>query len=162
MSKIVSIAAVSENNIIADENGIPWDFPADSKHYISTVKDGITISGRKTYESGYSGATGEHQVVLTRNKNWESDYENVHKANNIEESIKIANELANNKQNIYIIGGENVYRGFLDICDEMIISHIPGVYDGSVSYPEFNESEWKVSKKRLFEDFRIIWYEKSG
>lgn len=160
MSKIVSIAAISENNVLADENGIMWDFPKDSRHYKSTVNGHITISGRKTYESGYSGATGEHQIVLTRNKDWESNYENVHKANNIDESIEIANKLADDKQKIYIIGGENIYREFLDICDEMIISYIPGVYDGSVYYPEFDESDWNVSKKRLYEDLKIIWYER--
>lgn len=101
MSKIISIAAISENNVIADNNGIPWSFPKDSRHYRSTVNGHITISGRKTYESGRSGATGEHQIVLTRNKNWMSGNENVHAVNNINESIELANELSSDRQKIY-------------------------------------------------------------
>lgn len=40
MSNIIMIAAVSENGVIANEDGIPWNLPEDLKHYISTVSGG--------------------------------------------------------------------------------------------------------------------------
>lgn len=158
MTELKAVVAISENYVIANENGIPWDIEEDSKHYKNTVKDNITISGRRTYEVSSEGATGHKQVVLTRNENWESSYNDVYKANSISESINIARNLANSGQDILVIGGENVYRSFLDKYDEMIISHIDGVYEGDTYFPRFEKSKWDIDKTEEFEKFNIIWY----
>lgn len=160
MTDIISIAAVSENYVIADDDGIPWDIEKDMRHYMSKVRGNVTISGRRTFESINSTYVGEDQIVLTNNEDWEYDNNNVHKAHNIEDSIELANEIADDNQDIYVIGGESIYREFLDICDKMVISHIPGEYDGSVYYPKFEESNWDISKKILYENFTVIYYER--
>lgn len=158
MTELKAVVAISENYVIANKNGIPWDIEEDSKHYKNTVKGNITISGRRTYEVSSEGATGDKQVVLTRNKNWSSSYDDVYKANSISEAINIARDLANSDQDIFVIGGENVYRSFLDKYDEMIISHIDGVYEGNTYFPRFDESKWDINKREEFEKFNIIWY----
>lgn len=160
MTELISIAAFSENNVIASENGIPWDIPADYQHYKSTIKDNITISGRKTYETESSNLISEHHITLTRNKDWEVDDPNIHVVHSIDEAHNLATQLADDTQDIYIIGGENVYREFLDKCDKMILSHISGKYEGVRYYPEFNESKWKTIKTKEYSEFTVVWYER--
>lgn len=160
MTEIISIVAMSDNNVIADENGIPWDIEKDMRHYMSKVRGNITISGRKTFESISSDFVGEHQIVLTRNKDWTYDNEKVHKCHSTEDALELAKKIADDDQDIYVIGGESVYREFLDTYDKMIVSHIPGNYDGSVYYPEFDKSSWNIKKKILYENFKVIWYER--
>lgn len=45
------IAAVDNANGIGKDGKIPWDFPADLKHFKQVTSGNIVIMGRKTYES---------------------------------------------------------------------------------------------------------------
>lgn len=160
MTEFKAIVAISDNYVIANENGIPWSIEKDYKHYKSTIKGNITISGRVTYEASGSKPSGKKQVVLTRNENWSSEYDSVYKANSIDESIEIANELASDKQDIFVIGGENIYREFLEIYDKMIISHIKGEYNGNRYFPKFNKEDWNIIDKEEYDRFNIVYYAK--
>lgn len=158
MTDVISIAALSENDVIANEDGIPWDIPKDSQFYKSTVEGEITISGRKTYESGGESVRGDKQVVLTRQKDWQPSCEDAYKVNSVKDGFKLAKSLADTTQDIYIIGGENVYREFLDKCDKMILSHVFGEYDGTVYYPDYKETNWEEIKSEKYTEFKIVWY----
>lgn len=155
--KISMVAALSENYVIADEDGIPWDIPEDYKHYKSTVSDGIVIFGRETFES--SSQTGEETIVLSTNEDWSHSDPNVHHARSVEESLHIARDLE--PDTIYICGGERVYKAFLNMADEMILSHIEGSYEGTVYFPRFNEDDWNVVNVEERDEFEIKWYEPS-
>lgn len=160
MNNIISIAALSENRVIADENGIPWDIPEDYQFYKSKVEGEITISGRKTYESGGESVKADKRVVLTRQDDWEPSHEDAYKATGAKEALDLAKDLASTTQDIYITGGEAIYREFLDDCDMMILSHIIGEYDGTRYYPEYSESNWEKIKSEEFDRFTIVWYER--
>jgi len=150
------IVALDENNVIADsEKGIPWDVPQDYKHYKSVVEDKLTISGRKTFEA-IPRYEGRRQIVLTNNRTWVSDYDNVSVSHSIDEAKDIAEKKP--ESCAYILGGEGVYREFLPDTNEMIISHIEGQYEGDVYFPKFNRDEWTVTKEKQYDDFVVRRY----
>ena len=66
--------------------------------------------------------------------------------NNIEDSLKYSKF-----NNIYIIGGYNIYKYFLQYATHMLITEIYANYDGDVFFPKFNKNNWKEkSKKKLY------------
>lgn len=156
MSNIVMIAAVSENRVIADDDGIPWHLPEDLKHYISTVSDGTVIYGRKTFED--AGQTGVNTVVLSSQEDWSHEDENVYHAENTEEALEIAESLE--PDNIYIGGGERVYEEYLDLADRMVISHVHDVYEGSVYFPKYSEDNWVTTEEDERDGFTIVEYDR--
>lgn len=152
------IVAISENYVIADENGIPWKIKEDLKHYKETVKDSIVISGRVTFER-ITDYEGREHIVLSRNEDWEYDSDSVHHAIDVEEAMEIASALGSEDECVYVIGGENVYREFLDIADEMVISHINGEYEGTRYFPKFDEVNWDiVDVDDSYDEFTIKRY----
>ena len=62
------IVAVSENNVIGKEGGIPWYMPADLAHFKQTTMGHPIIMGRKTHESIGRTLPGRYNVVITRQK----------------------------------------------------------------------------------------------
>jgi dihydrofolate reductase len=157
MVEFVIIAALSNNNIIADESGIPWDLPNDLEHYKSTVTDEVVISGRKTFEA--SGEIAKKSIVLSNNENWNSNSDTVKHATSIEQAKKIAEEVSHNGV-VYIVGGESVYNSFIDIADKMILSHVHRTVEGNTYFPKFDENNWNVFRKQPYDEFTIKYYKR--
>lgn len=69
--KTIIIAALSENRVIGRDNGIPWNYPADVKHFIRTTKGYPVVAGRKTYESfKVRPLPNRFNIILTRNPDY--------------------------------------------------------------------------------------------
>ena len=72
--KTIIIAALSENRVIGRDNGIPWNYPADVKHFIRTTKGYPVVAGRKTYESfKVRPLPNRFNIILTRNPDYRPD-----------------------------------------------------------------------------------------
>ena len=72
--KTIIIAALSENRVIGRDNGIPWNYPADVKHFIRTTKGYPVVAGRKTYESfKVRPLPDRFNIILTRNPDYPLD-----------------------------------------------------------------------------------------
>ena len=123
--QIKIISAIASNNVIGDENNhIPWSFHSeDMKIFaIKTKSEGATvIMGRKTFESlpsKYKPLPNRRNIVLTHDKNW--SYEGVEAFNSINEILE---NLRDNTKSVWICGGAKVYKQFMDMADELHISH---------------------------------------
>lgn len=153
------IAALSENNVIANEDGIPWEIPEDLRHYKRTVEGHLTVAGRKTYEV-MPVVPGRECVVLTSQEDYDTGSENAYVANSVEEAIDKVEDVAGEDEVVYAIGGESVYSAFLDVADRMVLSHIPGEYDGNTYFPEFDKKNWSVEEHESYEDFDVKRYKR--
>lgn len=153
------IAALSENNVIANDDGIPWDIPRDMEHYKETVSGNLTVCGRKTYES-IPVVPGRECVVITRQEDYDTDSDEAYVANSIDEATEIANNICNDDEVVYIAGGESIYSEFLGKADRMVLSHIYGEYEGDIEFPKFDKGNWSVEDQSLYEEFEIKWYQR--
>lgn len=154
------IAALDENNLIGSDGGLPWHYPEDLEHFNSTVKDTVTISGRKTFGSADYAKFGRFDIVLTSDESLESPSDSVVFVNSKEEAIQVASDLSDKDETIYIIGGGQIYEMFLDTCDEMILTHIHKEYNGDAYFPEFDVDDWNVETIDTYDEFTIKNYQR--
>ena len=71
------IVAVAENNIIGGDNKLLWHIPEDLKRFKSITSGNTIVMGRKTFESLPGVLPNRKHVVITRDKNYTVDNENV-------------------------------------------------------------------------------------
>lgn len=111
------IAAVSKNNGIGANNDLPWHCPRDLKLFKQKTTDEIVVMGRKTAESLGKPLKGRLNFVLSHDPSRVPSGFSI--IRDIEEVVELSNYHA-----VYIIGGAEIYRQFIDIADRAFISHI--------------------------------------
>jgi len=131
------IAAIGGNNVIGLKNTLPWNLPADMKHFKQLTKGKPIIMGQKTFESIGKPLIGRINIILTLDKNFTPF------GCQIAYSIKEALEIVKNSKEVMICGGESIYRQFLPLADRIYLTLIEGDFEGDVFFPEFDLSSWK-------------------
>ena len=63
------ICAIAKNNVIGNENRLPWNISEDLKRFKELTSKNIVVMGRKTYESIGRPLPKRKNIVLSRNKN---------------------------------------------------------------------------------------------
>jgi dihydrofolate reductase len=151
--EVVSVAALAENNVIGREGSLPWpSLPADRHQYRARVADSPVALGRVTFESMREDLPGRAQIVLSRSDR-EFDAETAHHARSVDEAVALAESLG--AETLYVLGGAEVYALFQPSLDRMVLSRVPGEYEGDARYPEFDESEWHLADATDYEGFRL-------
>lgn len=153
------IAAVNKNNVIGKNGDIPWHYPEDLRHYRNTVHGNIVLMGRKTFESAPTLDDTEH-IVMSRRDEIDTASENVHLANSKSEAVSLYDTLRDNNKELYVCGGEEIYREFLDDVNTMVISHIPDDSEGDAHFPEIDDSEWEIENIKFINEFRVCYYKR--
>ncbi|MEM3113023.1 MAG: dihydrofolate reductase [Candidatus Pacearchaeota archaeon] len=144
MTEIRIIVAVSENNVIGNNNEIPWNIPEDLKRFRNlTIGDGknAVIMGRKTYDSiikkiGHP-LSNRKNIILTRNRYFIGD--GIYVANTIDDVFNFAKDSIIS----YVIGGESVYREFLPYTLIIDITRVHKKFDGDAFFPNLNWNDWE-------------------
>jgi dihydrofolate reductase len=155
--ELVSVAALAENRVIGTEDAIPWDdIPADRKQYRERIADDPVIVGRRTFET-YEDHPGSEQVVLSRTVE-SFDVETAHHAAGIEEARDVLASLAADRA--YVIGGAGIYDLFQPHLDRMVLSRVPGTYEGDAFYPEWDESAWRLLRETEYDRFTLQEWER--
>lgn len=161
------IVAASDNNIIGKDNALIWHLPADMQYFKETTMGHCVITGRKNYESipeKFRPLAGRTNIVVTRDKDFIAPGAIV--VGSIEEAIEKAYELE--KEEIFIIGGGEIYRQTLHMADKLYITRVYGDFDGDVFFPQINESEWfevgaqfnQADEKNKYETTRFVFERK--
>lgn len=143
--ELVSVAAVAENGVIGRDGDLPWEsLPADKRQYRARVADAPVILGRRTFESMLEDLPGSHQIVLSRT---ERDFgvPTAFHARDVEEAVAIAADLG--AERAYVLGGAGIYALFQPRVDRMVLSRIPGEYDGDARFPEWDAEEWELTSR---------------
>ncbi|WP_425391030.1 dihydrofolate reductase [Ekhidna sp.] len=139
---ISMIAAMGSNRVIGKDNDIPWHLPDDFKFFKNTTKGHHVIMGRKNWESlphSFQPLPERPNIIITRQDDYSPEGARVVKS--IDEALEIAEK--NNESEAFIIGGGEIYRMGLDYADCIYLTEINGVFDGQVTFPEFDKSVWQ-------------------
>lgn len=156
MKKII-IVAIASNNVIGKENGqMPWHIKEEFKHFKDTTFGFPVIMGRKTFETLGKPLKGRLNIIITRNKNFNVEYDDVMIFDSLEKSFEHCQLL--NFEKIFIIGGGEIYAQSINLVDEMIISKMNFRAEGEIYFPEINENEWIVEKLFEKEQFAVFNY----
>ncbi|MEM6358462.1 MAG: dihydrofolate reductase [Bacteroidota bacterium] len=140
--KISMIAAVAENRVIGKDNDLVWSLPDDMKFFMRTTSGHPVIMGRKNYESipdKFRPLPNRKNIVITR----QSDYkaEGAFVVNSLEKAIASAKE--ENPNEIFLIGGGQIYEMGLEVADVMYITEIHHEFEGDAFFPKYDKSAWE-------------------
>lgn len=160
------IVAVDKNWGIGNKGQLLVSIPQDKKFFKEVTTGGVVLGGRKTMEGLPGGTTlkGRTNMVLTSKEDYQySDAIIVH---SVEEALQ---ELAGYPDDqIYIIGGETVYRQFLPYCNRAFVTQIDYVYEADTFFPNLDkEPEWVMthdSEEQTYYDLEYYFtqYQRSG
>lgn len=158
--ELITVAAVAENGVIGQDGELPWpSIPADKRQYRNRIADWPVILGRRTFDSMREDLPGTAQIVLSRS---ESGYtiESAHHAGGIDDAIEVVESLGSDRA--YVIGGAGIYDLFQPVVDRMILSRIPGEYDGDTYFPEWDTNEWTLVDRTDYDDFTLEEWVRKG
>jgi len=151
--ELIAVAAVAENGVIGNEGEIPWSsIPEDKRQYRGRIAEWPVVLGRKTFDSMRGDLPGSAQVVLSRS-DANYDMQTARHASSVEETIEILETM--NTDRAYVIGGAGIYALFQPSVDRMILSRIPGEYEGDAYFPEWRPDEWNLVERVEYEAFTL-------
>jgi dihydrofolate reductase len=137
---------MASNRVIGANGGLPWHLSSDLKRFKALTMGHHIIMGRKTFESIGRLLPGRTSVVITRNPAWK--FEGALVANSIERAL----ELAANDEEVFVIGGEAVFREALPAADRIYLTQIERAFDGDVRFPEWTPAQWEESAREDLKD----------
>jgi len=133
------IVAVSDNGVIGRAGGLPWRLPADLSRFKRLTMGHHMVMGRRTWESiGCRPLPGRPTIVVTRNGSYSADHARV--AHTLGDALA----LAAGDDEVFIAGGEEIYRMALLLADRIHLTRIHAEVEGDTRFPDFEESEWSV------------------
>ena len=158
------IVAADRNWAIGKDNKLLVSIPQDMKYFRQMTTGKVVVMGRKTLESFPGGLPLKNRVnvVLTGNKNYRAkDAIIVHSVEEILDATALYDSA-----DVYVIGGESVYRLLLPYCKKAFVTKIDHAYQADTWFPNLDaDPEWQLTmisdEQTYFDleyDFRI--YEK--
>ena len=160
---ITIIAAIAKNNALGKDNDLIWHLPADLKRFKKVTTGHHILMGRNTFESIGKPLPNRTTIIITRNKNYFK--EGCLIANSIEEAI----EMVENKDDVFIIGGAQIYKESIekDLVDRLDITQVHHEFEADVFFPEIDLKIWKETAREDLEadeknkfDFSFVRYSK--
>lgn len=134
------IVAMGSNRVIGAANALPWQLPADLKHFKRTTMGKSLIMGRKTYETIGRPLPGRKNIILTRDETFQAA--GCFVVHSVEEALESANG-----GEVMIIGGGQIYRQFLPIADRIYATLIDYDFEGDTFFPELSSESWRMVER---------------
>lgn len=142
---IIFVWAQDRAGNIGKANKMPWYLPGDLQFFKKTTTGKTLVMGRKTYESLGKALPNRKTIVLTRDKELHlSDAEVLHSRDEVL-------DLANTGEPIYVVGGAEIYRLFIDVADKLIVTKIEAEFDADTAFPEVDWENFSEVVKETHE-----------
>src|SRR5688500_9703107 len=155
--RLCALVAMAKNRVIGRDNALPWRLPPDLKRFKAMTMGHPMIMGRKTYESIGKPLPGRTCIIVTNQAGYkvqgaivvptiaealtaccrsveDKDKENKHR--------RTDTDSGHTNSECFVIGGAEIFRQTLPLCDRLYITEIQRDFDGDVLFPEFNREEW--------------------
>jgi len=144
---IKAIVAMAENRVIGNAGTIPWHLPEDFKFFKATTIGHAILMGRKTYESIGKPLPGRENIVLSRTIPETQGITVIRSLDELKEPT--------DGRDLFVIGGEEIYRLLLPKVQELYITKVPRVIEGDTHFPEFEAKFDSGSKVLETADFSV-------
>jgi len=151
---LTAIVAMTGKRVIGKDNDLPWRLPEDLKMFKRTTSGHPIVMGRKTWDSlgKYKPLPNRQNIVITRDSSWSDEGATV-----IHSPLELGGlELLN--QQVYIIGGAQIYNVFLPYLDEIIVSHVFADHEGDTHFPDFGERFPRYEVLEVYDEFEVRKY----
>jgi dihydrofolate reductase len=148
---VAIIAAVGSNGVIGNEAGLPWRLPRDLKRFRELTWGKPIIMGRKTFALLGKPLPGRLNIVLTHQREYVSPGCRV--VHSVEEALTAARDelrsTTSEANEIMVIGGAEIYRQFMPICERGYWTVVHGRFEGNVTFPEefLHQPAWELARQ---------------
>jgi dihydrofolate reductase len=145
--KIHLIFARAANGVIGNQGALPWHLPEDLAHFKHTTAGCPVIMGRKTWDSlppKFRPLPGRTNVVVTRQADWQAS--GALAALSLPDALHICAQLAPPVQNVWVIGGAQIYAQALPLAHSAVVTEIDATFDGDAFAPTFGPN-WHESTR---------------
>ncbi|MBR1692140.1 MAG: dihydrofolate reductase [Lachnospiraceae bacterium] len=158
------IVAVDKNWAIGNQNKLLVSIPNDQKMFRNETIGKVVVLGRKTMDTFPGGQPLKKRtnVILSANPDYQvKDAYVVHSVEQLLEEVK-----RYPSEDVYIIGGESVYRQLLPYCDVAHVTKIDHAYEADTFFPNLDEDEeWEItaiSEEQTYFDlsYEFVKYER--
>ncbi len=136
---ISAIVATAKNNVIGQDNNIPWYLPADLKYFKKTTLGHHIIMGRKSFVSIGRPLPKRTNIVITRDPFFMASGCIV--SHSLNEALKLAKE--NGEEEVFIIGGGQIYEMCLPLLNKIYLTKVDVEVMGDIHFPEIKSDEWE-------------------
>lgn len=136
------VVAMGQKNEIGSNNQLLWHLPKDLKHFKELTSGHPVIMGRKTYESIGRPLPNRTNIVVSQRKDWFE--EGVLIVGSLKEALKFAKKI---DENIYIIGGGEIYRQTMDLCDRLEVTRVNAELEADTFFPEIDSEKWQKTNE---------------
>ncbi len=125
------IICVDQENGIAKDGKLPWNIPSEMQHFKKTTLNHPVVMGHQTYLSMGSRLLPHRKNVIF-SRNLDLKIKGAVVTNDVNKILKWAK-----KEDVFIIGGKQIYELFLYHCDELIISRCKKSYGCDVFFEPY-------------------------
>lgn len=139
---ISMIAAMSQNRVIGQDNQMPWHISADLKRFKQITTGHPVIMGRKTLDSLGKALPNRRNLIVSRSPG-------LHNVTGCEffGSLEEALKTCHSNDEVFIIGGEQIYRLALPIANRVYLTVVDKTYAGDAFFPELPDTFKEVSNE---------------
>ena len=152
---LAAIVAHDPNLVIGKDGDLPWHYSEDLKYFKRVTMGHPLIMGRVVFEElGERPLPGRENIILSRSR----DYDHVPTFSSFDDAL----EFVKDEEIVFLIGGGEVYRQFLDRCDKLFVTEIHDSYEGDTYFPEYRDeigSTWKEIKRDDHQELSFVVYE---
>jgi dihydrofolate reductase len=129
------VVAAAENNLIGDQDRLPWRLPDDLKRFKSLTMGKPIVMGRKTYASIGKPLPGRKNIVVSRH---DFQSEGCVAAASIEQALQTAEPALE----VMVIGGAEIYRQVLPMTDVIYLTRVHAEIPGDTYFPDIVWDDW--------------------
>jgi dihydrofolate reductase len=132
------IVAYANGRVIGKDGKIPWHLPDDLQYFKRTTSGHTVVMGRKTFESIGRPLPQRRNIVLTHSSDLHMP------------GIEVIHDLRAIAAmgDVFIMGGESVYRQFLALADRLYITEVAYDVEGDVFFPEWDRASFALISMR--------------
>lgn len=143
------IAAIGKNNELGKNNALLWHLPADMGHFKNITMLHPVVMGSRTFESIGKPLPNRRNIVMAKDVKYKAL--GVEVAHSLAEALDILGDM---NQEIFVIGGAEIYKLTMPIADKLYITHVNGTFsDADTFFPEIIPIVWnEVSREEHKKD----------
>lgn len=142
------LVAVSSTGVIGRDNALPWKLSADLRRFRRLTTGHAIVMGRKTFESIGRPLPERTNIVVTRQAGYAA--EGVIVASDIDAAIRKASEIHGADDEVFIVGGAEIYRQTLERADRLYLTRVEADVAGDTYLPAIDFSQWKLVEETRF------------
>lgn len=142
-TRLSLIVAMDRNRVIGRDNRLPWHISEDLKRFKTLTMGHPIVMGRKTFESIGRVLPGRTNIVVTRQPGYVAPAGVI-----VAGSIAHALAAAGDAQEVFVIGGRELYEYALGVAHRLYITEVDGTFEGDTHFPDIGAGWRELSREQ--------------